>query len=147
LEVILRRPVEKLGGVGDRVKVAGGYARNYLLPRGLEYPASDASAVRVAQERRAHETRLARARDEAVAEARRLDGVSLTFVEKAGEEDRLYGSVTAERIAEKLEEMGHPVQRRHVQLEEPIKAVGVYTVDVKLHPEAAASVKVWVVKE
>lgn len=121
--------------------------RNYLVPRGLAYPASDANASRVAHEKKAHETRLARAKEEAVRASEKLQDVSVTFVERAGEEDRLYGSVSAERIAEKLAELGHPVQRRHIQLEESIKALGVYNVEVKLHPEASATVKVWVVKE
>ena len=129
------------------MKVAAGYARNYLVPQGLAYPATDASASRVAQERKAHETRLERARDEALKAARRLADVSLTFVEKAGEEDHLYGSVSADRIAAQLAELGHPVERRHVQLPEPIKTLGVYNVDVRLHPDAVATVKVWVVKE
>ena len=147
MHVILRRNVEKLGNAGDTVKVAAGYARNYLVPRGLAYPAGEAAAARVSQERRTQEKRLARARDEAREAARRLDGVSLTFVERAGEEDQLYGSVTAERIAEKLVEQGHAVERRHVVLPEPIKALGVYTVEVRLHPEAKGDVTVWVVRE
>ncbi|HEY7462067.1 MAG TPA: 50S ribosomal protein L9 [Gemmatimonadota bacterium] len=147
MQVILRKPVEKLGHPGEVVKVAPGYARNFLVPRGLAYPASAANASRVAHEKKALETRLARVREEAVRAAERLADVSLTFVERAGEEDQLYGSVGAERIAEKLAEMGHPVQRRHVQLEEPIKALGVYSVEVRLHPDAAATVKVWVVRE
>jgi large subunit ribosomal protein L9 len=147
LQVILRKPVDKLGHPGDVVKVAAGYARNFLVPRGFAYPASSANASRVAHEKKALETRLARARDEALKAVARLAEVSLTFVERAGEEDQLYGSVGAERIADKLAELGHPVQRRHVQLEEPIKALGVYNVEVRLHPEAAAAVKVWVVRE
>jgi large subunit ribosomal protein L9 len=147
LQVILRKHVEKLGAPGDTVKVAPGYARNFLVPRGLAYPASEANVGRVSQEKKAHEARLARTRKEAVEAADRLADASVTFVEKAGDEDQLYGSVGAERIAEKLAELGHPVERRHVQLEEPIKALGVYTVEVRLHPEAVATVKVWVVKE
>ncbi len=147
MQVILRKPVEKLGSPGDTVKVAAGYARNYLVPRGLAYPASDANASRVAHEKTAVDRRLARARDEALRCAARLADVSVTFVERAGEEDQLYGSVSADRIAEKLAEMGHPVQRRHVQLDEPIKALGVYNVEIRFHPDAAAAVKVWVVKE
>ena len=155
MEVILRRTVEKLGQAGDTVRVAAGYARNYLVPRGLAYAAGAASAARVAQERRAQETRVARQRDAARRAAQRLEGASITFVEKAGDEDQLYGSVGAERIADKLEEqfpelareLGHGLERRHVLLEEPIKALGVYPVEVRLHPEALATVKVWVVKE
>jgi large subunit ribosomal protein L9 len=147
LEVILRKQVDKLGVPGDRVRVSPGYARNYLVPRGLAYPASDASALRVAQEKRSHEARQARMRDEARKAAERLQDLSLTFVERAGDEDQLYGSVSAERIAEKLAELGYPVQRRHVQLHETIKTLGVYPVEVRLDPEAAATVKVWVVKE
>jgi large subunit ribosomal protein L9 len=151
LQVILRKSVEKLGSAGETVRVAPGYARNFLVPRGLAYPASDANASRVAQEKRTHESRLARAREDAVRASRALDGASITFVEKAGEEDQLYGSVTAERIAAKLAELqpalGFELDRRHVQLEHPIKSVGVYNVEVRLHPEALATVKVWVVKE
>ncbi|MFN2433272.1 MAG: 50S ribosomal protein L9 [Gemmatimonadota bacterium] len=145
--MILRRNVEKLGTAGDTVKVAAGYARNYLVPRGLAYPATGAAASRVAQERKAQETRLERAREDARRAAGKLEAVSVTFVERAGDEDQLYGSVGAERIAEKLAELGHPVERRHVQLEEPIKALGVYNVEVKLHPDAVANVKIWVVEE
>ncbi|MBA2564320.1 MAG: 50S ribosomal protein L9 [Gemmatimonadetes bacterium] len=147
MQVILRKSVEKLGHAGDTVKVAAGYARNYLVPRGLAFPAGASSANRVAQEKKASETRLARARDEAVRLAAKLDGASLTFAERAGEEGQLYGSVGAERIAEGLAEMGHPVQRRHVQLEEPIKALGVYDLEVRFHPEAVARVQVRVVQE
>jgi large subunit ribosomal protein L9 len=147
LQVILRKPVEKLGSPGDVVKVAPGFARNFLVPRGLAYPATAANASRVAHEKRAQETRLTRVREDAMRAASALAEASLTFVEKAGEEDQLYGSVTAERIAEKLAETGHPVQRKHVLLEEPIKALGVYNVEIRLHPEAAATIKVWVVRE
>jgi large subunit ribosomal protein L9 len=147
LQVILRKPVEKLGHPGDVVKVAPGYARNFLVPRGLAYPSTAANASRVAHEKKALETRVARAREEAIRAAQKLAEASVTFVERAGEEDQLYGSVAAERIAEKLAEMGHPVQRKHVLLEEPIKALGVYSVEVRLHPEASAVVKVWVVRE
>jgi large subunit ribosomal protein L9 len=151
VQVILRKNVEKLGNAGETVRVAPGYARNYLVPRGLAYPASNASASRVAQEKRTLEARAARARDEALQASRTLDGASVTFVEKAGEEDQLYGSVTAERLVAKLSE-AHPgleveLERRHVQLEHPIKSLGVYNVEVRLHPEALATVKVWVVKE
>jgi len=147
LQVILRKSVEKLGVPGDVVKVAAGYARNFLVPRGLAFPATAANASRVANEKKAHDTRLARARDEAVRAAAAMADVSLTFVEKAGDEDQLYGSVTAERVADELSGMGHGVQRRHVLLEEPIKALGVYNVEVRLHPEASATIKVWVVRE
>ncbi len=147
MQVILRKPVDKLGHPGDVVKVAAGYARNFLVPRGFAYLASTANASRVAHEKKALQARLARARDEAVRAAAKLAEASLTFVERAGEEDQLYGSVGAERIAEKLAAMGHPVQRKHVLLEEPIKALGVYNVEIRLHPEASAVVKVWVVRE
>lgn len=147
MQVILRKPVEKLGSPGDTVKVAPGYARNFLVPRGLAYPANETNASRVAHEKQAIDRRLERARAEALQVAARLADVSVTFVERAGDEDQLYGSVSAERIAEKLAEMGHAVQRRHVQLEEPIKVLGVYNVEIRLHPDAAAAVKVWVVKE
>lgn len=146
-EVILRRKVDNLGDVGDVVSVKRGYARNYLLPQGLAYPATEQSRRRLEQERAA--ALLAEERDRARAHtlAERLDGFSITFSMRAGEEGRLYGSVGPRDIAGKLSEEGFDVHARHVHMVEPIKALGVYSVPIRLYPEVEASVKVWVIKE
>ncbi len=146
LEVILRRKVENLGDVGDVVSVRPGYARNYLLPQGLAYAATEQNRRRLEQERAA--ALLAEERDLSNARvlAERLEGASITFSMLAGEEGRLYGSVGPRDIAAQLSEQGFDVHGRHVVMKEPIKALGVYSVPIRLYPEAEASIKVWVVK-
>lgn len=146
-EVILRRKVDELGDVGDVVSVKRGYARNYLLPQGLAYVATEQNRRRLDQERAA--ALLAEERDRANAQgvAARLNGFSITFSMLAGEEGKLYGSVGPRDIAAKLTEEGFDIHGRHVILKEPIKALGVYSVLIRLYPEVEASVKVWVIKE
>lgn len=146
-EVILRRKVENLGEVGDIVSVKPGYARNYLLPQGLAYQATEQNRRRLEQERAA--ALMAEERDwgDARAVADRLEGVSITFSMLAADEGKLYGSVGPRDIAAQLSEQGFDVHGRHVALQEPIKALGVYAVPIKLYPEVEASVKVWVIKE
>jgi large subunit ribosomal protein L9 len=146
LEVILRRRVEDLGDVGDVVSVKSGYARNYLLPQGLAYAATEQNRRRLAQERTAALLAEERDRDRARGLAERLEGASITFSMLAGEEGKLYGSVGPRDIAAQLSEQGHDVHGRHVVMKEPIKALGVYSVPIRLYPEVEASVKVWVVK-
>lgn len=146
-EVILRRKVENLGDVGDVVTVKPGYARNYLLPQGLAYPANEQSRRRLEQERAAALMAEDRDRDAARLVAGRLEGVSITFSMLAGEEGKLYGSVGPRDIAHELSGQGFDVHGRHIALQEPIKALGVYSVPVRLYPEVEASIKVWVVKE
>ncbi|UCC49560.1 MAG: 50S ribosomal protein L9 [Gemmatimonadota bacterium] len=146
LEVILRRKVEDLGDVGDVVSVRPGYARNYLLPQGLAYAATEQNRRRLEQERAA--ALLAEERDLSNARvlAERLEGASITFSMLAGEEGKLYGSVGPRDIAAQLSEQGFDVHGRHVVMKEPIKALGVYSVPIRLYPEVEASIKVWVVK-
>ena len=146
-EVILRRKVENLGDVGDIVSVKPGYARNYLLPQGLAYPATEQSRRRLEQERSSALQAEERDRSDARVVADRLEGVSITFSMLAGEEGKLYGSVGLRDIAGQLNEQGFDVHGRHVALNEPIKALGVYSVPIRLYPEVEASVKVWVIKE
>lgn len=147
LEVILRRKVDDLGDVGDVVSVKAGYARNYLLPQGLAYHASEESRRRLEQERKT--AMLAEARDRANAEAvaERLAGTSITFSMLAGEEGKLYGSVGPRDVASRLNEEGFDLHGRHIVMKETIKALGVYSVPVRLHPDVEVSVKVWVIKE
>lgn len=146
-DVILRRKVDNLGDVGDVVSVKRGYARNYLLPQGLAYSATEQNRRLLDQERAA--ALLAEERDRASARlvADRLHGLSITFSMLAGEEGKLYGSVGPRDIAAKLGEEGYDIHGRHVMLKEPIKALGVYSVPIRLYPEVEASIKVWVIKE
>jgi large subunit ribosomal protein L9 len=146
-DVILRRKVENLGDVGDIVSVKPGYARNYLLPQGLAYAATEENSRRLESERAAALLAEELDRNNAKEVAQRLEGVSITFSMLAGDEGKLYGSVGPRDIAEQLSEQGFDIHGRHVSLVEPIKALGVYSVPIKLYPEVEASVKVWVVKE
>src|SRR6266568_1729845 len=122
MEVILREAVQHLGAAGDVVKVKDGYARNYLLPKGLAYPATEAEATRIAE-------------------------VRLSFAVKVGEEDKLYGSVTAGDVQRKLEELGIKVDKRKVDLPEPIRELGEFRVGITLHPDVRPEIQVTVVKE
>ena len=146
-DVILRRKVDELGDVGDVVSVKRGYARNYLLPQGLAYAATEQNRRRLEQERTAALQAEERDRSNAQVVAARLNGLSITFSMLAGEEGKLYGSVGPRDVAAKLGEEGFDVHGRHVVLKEPIKALGVYSVLIRLYPEVEASVKVWVIKE
>jgi large subunit ribosomal protein L9 len=147
MDIILREDVQHLGKAGEVVKVKDGYARNYLLPQGLAYNATEANkkkiafeAVRVAKERAAE-------RQAAEGDAAKLAGVQLTFSAKVGEEDKLYGSVTAADIQRRLEELGHHVDKRKIDLPEPIRALGEFRVGIKIHPDVRPEIGVTVVKE
>jgi len=143
-EVILRQEVPDLGHAGDVVEVAPGYARNYLLPRGLAYRATEANKHRVDQEKEKYMERLEREKIAAEARAETMVGLELTFEEYASEEDRLYGSVSSSDIADRLEREGHPVDSRQVGLDEPIKSLGEFEVPIRLHPEVVTAVRVTV---
>ena len=147
MDVILREDVEKLGKSGEVVSVKDGYARNFLLPRGLAYLATDGNKRRLEAEQRQRARRTAAEVAGARDLATRLETVSLSFSMKAGEGDKLFGSVTAADIAERLAAEGLKVDRKHIELEEPIKALGVYKVPVRLHADVKPEVRVWVVKE
>ncbi len=147
MDVILRQDVETLGRAGELVAVKDGYARNYLLPRGLAYQATDANRKRLESERSGKAKRHAGEIAEAQAVAARLEPLSLTFTMKAGEGDKLFGSVTAADIAEKLKAEGFAVDKKAIDLDEPLKSLGVFKVPVRLHPEVKPDVRVWVVRE
>ena len=143
MKIILQREVEKLGVPGDLVDVADGYARNYLVPRGMAIPASKGAVRHAETLRRAHDDRVAKARKEAEALAQRIAGSPLRVKAKAGEGGRLFGSVTAADLAEELErQTGEKIDRRMIHLEEPIRSVGVHEVSIHLHPEVNAAVSV-----
>jgi large subunit ribosomal protein L9 len=147
MDVILRQDVEALGKAGELVAVKDGYARNFLLPRGLAYQATDANRRRLEAERSGKLKRHAGEVADAQAIAAKLEPLSLTFTMKAGEGDKLFGSVTAADIAEKLKAEGVAVDKKAIELDEPLKALGVYKVPVRLHAEVKPDVRVWVVRE
>ncbi len=147
MRLILRTDVEALGKRGEVVMVAPGYGRNFLLPQGLAYPFSESNIKRVEKERRTLQVKQVKEQQEAEALARRIGAVSCTIVKKVGESDTLYGSVTSADIAEALAKEGFSVDKRKIYLEEPIKALGIYTVPIRLHPAVTGDLKVWVVKE
>ncbi len=147
MEVILREDIEHLGRAGEIVGVKAGYARNFLIPRGLAYRATAANKQRVESERRRREERHAAERATAEQLAEQMASLSLTFTARTGEGEKLFGSITAADIAEQLKAHGHSVDKRHIELAEPIKMVGIYKVPVRLDRGVVAEVRVWVVKE
>ncbi|MBD3235112.1 MAG: 50S ribosomal protein L9 [Candidatus Eisenbacteria bacterium] len=147
MEIILLEDVEGLGNRGERVSVAKGYARNYLLPRTLALPATSAGARMFAERERIRQSRADKERNAAEELAHKLSKVSVTLTAQVGEDEKLFGSVTAQDIADALGEQGFDIDRRRIQLEEPIKVLGVYRVDVKLYQEIGATIKVWVAKQ
>ena len=147
MEVILREDVEKLGARGQTVKVASGYARNFLLPKRLAVAATDANKKIVEQERQAHLRREAKLVADATDLAKMMANLSVTISQKAGESDQLFGSVTSKDIAEALEKQGYTIDRRKVVLDEPIKTLGDFKVTLRLHREVTTDVAVHVVKE
>jgi large subunit ribosomal protein L9 len=147
MEVILREDIEKLGSRGEVVKVASGYARNFLLPKRLAVVATDANKKIVEQERQAHLRKEVKLKGEAEDLSKLLTGVSVTIAQKAGENDQLFGSVTAKDVADALAGQNFTIDRRKIHLEEPIKQLGEYKVPVRLHKDVTAEVTVVVVKE
>lgn len=147
MEVILRDDVKSLGKAGALVRVKPGYARNFLLPRGLAYEATEGNKKRIEAETRARDSRAAHDRVEAQAIATRLGAVAIVITAKAGEGDRLFGSITTQDIADQLAKAGHVVDKRKIELEHPIKQLGDHTVPIRLHAEVYAEVRVTVVPE
>ena len=147
MEVILREDVDNLGNRGDLVKVAPGYARNFLLPRRLAVAATDANRKIVEQERQAHLRKEAKLKTESEDLAKLLTGVSVTLVQKAGENDQLFGSVTSKDIADALAAKHFNIDRRKVQLAEPIKLLGEFKVPLRLHRDVTAEITVNVTRE
>lgn len=146
MEVILRQAVDSLGHPGDLVKVSAGFARNFLLPRGIAVEATEGNKRRIALEKARLEAAEAERRQAAESLATRIEQVSLTFSARVGEEGKLFGSVTSSDIAHQLEAQGFSIEKRQVDLHEPIKALGVYRVPIKLHADVKPEIKVWVIK-
>ena len=147
MEVILREDIDKLGSRGQLVKVTAGYARNFLLPRRMAVAATEANKKIVEQERQSHLRKEAKAQGEAADLAKLMSSVELTIAQKAGENDQLFGSVTANDVAVALEKAGYTIERRKVHLDEPIKTLGDFKVAVRLHKEVSIDIPVHVVRE
>lgn len=147
MEIILRADVQNLGKIGEVVKVKDGYARNFLLPKGLAYPATEGNKKRIAFEADRLARQRATEKQTAEGEAAKLTGLTLTFPMKVGEEEKLYGSVTASDIQRRLEEQGIHVDKRKIDLPEPIRALGEFRVGIKYHAEVRPEIVVVVVKE
>ena len=146
MEVILRKNVDRLGESGSRIRVKDGYARNYLIPRGLAYELSPASLAMVNEERKQEEIHEQRVFKQAADLAAAIEKTSLTVKVLVGQDDKIFGAVTSQVIADLLAERGIEVDRRKIIVEEPIKALGVFDIPIKLHANVDTKVKVWVVK-
>jgi large subunit ribosomal protein L9 len=149
MKVILRENVETLGQIGEVVSVKDGYARNYLLPRGLAYMASASSMRVLEEEKKRLQVRMNKELKDAEKIATELEKHenAITIAMPVGEEDKLFGTVTKEMIAEKLTERGFSIDKRKIEIDEPIRVLGIYTVNIKLHHNVVGKVKVWVVRQ
>jgi large subunit ribosomal protein L9 len=146
MKVILQREVDKLGAPGDVVIVADGFARNYLIPRGLAAPAAKGAVRHADRLRRTHEERVRRDAEEARAIAERLSASPIRLPARAGEEGRLFGSITVSDVADAVEQLlGAPIDRKRLHLAEPIRSVGTHEAVLHLHPEVTATVTIEVV--
>lgn len=147
MKVILKKQVEGLGESGDVIEVKPGYGRNFLIPKGFALLASSSNIKAVDYEKKMGALKKDKEKRSAEVVAKKLEGLSITIPVSVGEEDKLFGSVTAQNIADELEKNGITVDRRKIALDEPIKVLGIYDVIVKLHGEVEGKIKVWVVKE
>jgi large subunit ribosomal protein L9 len=147
MKVILRQNHETLGTIGEIVEVKDGYARNFLIPRSVAYRATPGAMRAIETEKKKYDAQQARFEADARSQAERLESVSITIPMRVGEDERLFGSVTSPMIAEELARQGHDVDRRTIQLGEPIKHLGMYDVPIKLHSNVTASLKVFVVNK
>ena len=147
MEVILKEDFEKLGKAGETIRVADGYARNYLIPRGVALEATKSNWSVYQEQNKQKVMQGNRLKRTAQNLARELGKISLTAAVSVGEEDKVFGAVTAQTITELLKAKDYDIDRRKIVLDEPIKALGVYSIEIRLHPEVETKVKLWVVKE
>ena len=147
MEVILKQDVVKLGKLGDLVKVKDGFAHNFLIPKKLAVPVTSSNLKRLEQEKQRKSVAQEKLKKEALLLKEKLAGLSLTIAALVQEDEKLYGSIASHDIALALKEEGLEIDKNIILLSEPIKALGIYEVDVKLHPEVSAKVKVWIVKK
>jgi len=147
VEVILNKDVEKIGRAGQVVQVKEGFARNFLFPHNLAKPATSVSLKKLEQERQSKLAQSAKLKEEAELIKQRLSAVSLTIAALTQGEEKLYGSIHAQEIAEALKSEGFSIDKSMIELAEPLKSLGIYEVPVKLHPEVETKIKLWVVKK
>ena len=147
MEIILLEDVKGVGKRGEKVKVANGYARNFMIPNKLAVVSTDSGAAIFAEAERRRGRRETKSRREAEEAAKKYANVSVHISVEVGEEDRLFGSVTSSDIAESLREQGIEIDKRKIMLEEPLRQLGVYSVPIKLFQDVEAKIKVWVVKK
>jgi large subunit ribosomal protein L9 len=147
MEVILRQAVENLGKPGDVVKVSNGFGRNFLLPRGVAFEATAGNLKRIAQEKERLEAAETERRSSAQTLATKLEAVSLTFSARVGEDGKLFGSVTAADIVHQLETQGFQIEKRQIDLHEPLRTLGVFRVPVRLHADVKPEIRIWVIKQ
>ena len=147
MKVILKDDVEKLGDTGDVVEVKAGYGRNYLFPRNLAVAATPAHLKNLDLIKKQKDLRVQKKQRASLGEKEKLENISITASVQVGEEDKVFGSVTSQTVAELLAAAGHPVDRRKIQLDEPIKELGLFNVPIKLATDVVAEVKLWVVKK
>lgn len=147
MKVILRRNFDQLGKVGDVANVKDGYARNYLIPRQIAYQATKGNILALNEEKKQILKKDAKELDIAQKLANEIEKVSITIPVKVGEEDKIFGTVTSQMIADSMKEKGYDIDKRKIEITEPIKALGIYSVTIKIHPSVSAVVKTWVVRE
>ena len=147
MKVILRKDFESLGHIGDVIDVKEGYARNFLIPRKIAYTALEGNLKALEDEKKSIARKSEKELHAAEAVSSELEKVSVTIPVQVGEEDKIFGSVTAQMIAAALKEKSFDIDKRKIEIEEPIKTLGIYNVNVKLHSNVGASIKVWVVRE
>ncbi len=147
MEIILLEDVPSLGKVGDLVKVSDGYGRNYLIPNKLAIKATPKNRKRLEHEKRFVQEKTEKVKRDAEKLANKIEEFSCTITKPVGESGKLFGSVTSKEIEQQLNENGFQIDRKEIELEEPIKNLGVYTIPIRLHPEVTANLKLWVVRE
>ena len=146
MEIILKEEVDNIGPSGTRTEVADGYARNYLIPKGLAVEATEGNLKILEREREIEEIKRRKELKQARRVAARIKKTSLTITREVGEQDKLYGSVTTKDIADALAQEGIVVDKKYIELDDPIKSLGVFNVPIRLHEEVTSKVKVWVVR-
>ena len=147
MKVILRRNFDQLGKVGDVANVKDGYARNYLIPRQIVYQATKGNILALEEEKKQILKKEAKDLDIAQKLANEIEKVSITIPVKVGEEDKIFGTVTNQMIADSMKEKGYDIDKRKIEITEPIKSLGIYSVTIKILPSVSAVVKTWVVRE
>jgi large subunit ribosomal protein L9 len=147
MKVILRKNFDQLGKVGDTISVKDGYARNFLIPRQIAYQATKGNIISLEEEKKQIQKKDAKELDAAQTLAVNIEKVSVTIPVTVGEEDKIFGTVTTQMIADSLKEKGFDIDKRKIEITEPIKSLGIYSVTVKIHPSVTATIKTWVVRD